>query len=124
MGRLTDIALFRWDSSSAWTGAHPAADLLRSGIVDPDELFAELDNLEIAAGGDQWRVEVFSISDHDDHRWIQLVVHGQSEHMITLRLLPDAKLEDAIPALSEWLEDPEHRSHVIDATIMSFGSHN
>ena len=116
MGRLTDLALFRWDSSSDWTGTHPASDLLRSGIVDPDDLFAELDNLEIAAGGDQWRVEVFSISDLEDHRWIQLVVHGESEHMITLRLLPGARLEDAIPALSDWLSAPDKSSHLIDAT--------
>jgi hypothetical protein len=120
MGRLADIALFKWDSSSAWTKPHPASDLLRSGIVDPDELFTELDNLEIAAGGGQWRVEVFSISDHEDHRWIQLVVHGESEHMITLRLLPGARLEDAVPALSDWLEAPEHRSHMIDVDA---GSH-
>jgi hypothetical protein len=124
MGRLTDIALFKWDSSSSWTGSQVASDLLRSGAVDPDELFAELDNLEIAAGGDQWRVEVFSISDHDDHRWIQLVVHGQSEHMITLRLLPDARLEDAIPALSDWLAAPENRSHVIDTTELALAFRN
>jgi len=115
MGRLTDLAFLKWDSFSKWTGSHPASDLLTSGIVDPDDLFAELDNLEIAAGGDQWRVEVYSITDHEDHRWIQLIVHGESEHMITLRLLPGARLDDAVPALSDWLEAPGTRPHVIDA---------
>jgi hypothetical protein len=116
MGRLSDLALFKWDSTSRWGGAHPATDLLTSGVVDPDELFAELDNLEIAAGGGQWRVEVFSISDQEDHRWIQLIVRGSAEHMITLRLLPGARLEDAVPALSDWLSAADHDSHIIDAT--------
>ena len=123
MGRFTDLALFKWDSGSRWTGSHPASDLLTSGVVDPDDLFADLDNLEIAAGGGQWRVEVYSISDHDDHRWIQLVVHGESEHMITLRLQPGARVEDALPALSEWLEAPGAQPHIIDA-IGSTEAHN
>ena len=116
MGSYSDLAFLKWDSSSDWDGSHPASELLTSGIVDPDELFAELDNLEIAAGGGNWRVEVFSISDHQDHRWIQLVVHGETEHMITLRVLPGARLDDALPALSEWLAAPATRPHVIDTT--------
>jgi hypothetical protein len=116
MGRLSDLAFLKWDSSSAWFGSPAPADLVTAGIVDPDELFAELDNLEIAAGSGQWRVEVFSISDHDDHRWIQLVVRGESEHMVTLRVLPGTRLEDALPSLSAWLADGAEGSHIIDAT--------
>ena len=116
MGRLSDLALFKWDSSSPWFGSHAPTDLVTSGIVDPDELFAELDNLEVAAGGGQWRVEVFSISDHDGHRWIQLVVRGESEHMVTLRVLPGTRVEDALPSLSEWLVAGRDGSHIIDAT--------
>ena len=116
MGRFSDLAFLKWDSTTPWVGPDVPTDLITSGIVDPDELFAELDNLEIAAGGGQWRVEVFSISDHDNHRWIQLVVRGESEHMVTLRVLPGTRIEDALPSLSGWLEAGGQSSHIIDAT--------
>lgn len=105
-----------WDSSFASFGRHPARDLLTSGIVDPDQVFAELDNLEIAAGEGRWRIEVFSVSDQDDHRWVQISVIGERDYMLTLRLPAGAGAESALPALTDWLERPSAISQIVDAT--------
>lgn len=111
MGRLADIAPPKWDSPCHFDEPNPASDLLTSGFVDPDELFAELDNMEIAAGECRWRIEVFSISDQEGQRWIQLGVRGTTEHMITLRLQPGAGLADALPEVLKSLGTSTRKVH-------------
>jgi hypothetical protein len=104
MGRLADTAPLNWDWSCHFNEPNPASDPLTSGFVDPDELFAELDHMEIAAGEGRWRVEVFSISDQEGQRWIQLAVRGRTEQMITLRLHPGAGLAEAVPEVLKAFE--------------------
>jgi hypothetical protein len=114
--KLHDEPTLGWDSSFAPLGNHPARELLTSGIVDPDQVFAELDNLELAAGDGHWRVEVFSVTDQEQHRWVQISVVGERDYMLTLRLPAGAGASSAIPALTGWLKEPSAISHIVDAT--------
>jgi hypothetical protein len=79
-------------------------------------VFSELDNLELFNGDQHWRVEVFSVSDQNNYRWVQVVVHGEPDRMLTLRLPAGARADCAIPALSERLAHPSVLSHLVDAT--------
>jgi hypothetical protein len=55
-------------------------------------------------------VEVFSVSDHADYRWVQVGLDAPDDHhMLTLRLESGAGPQSALSALSSWLHDPEKR---------------
>ena len=118
--RIPNAALLSsWDSpvpSVGPFGRQPAPGLLTPSTVDPDQVFAELHNLEFAAGGGHWRIEVYSVSDQGDYRWVQMAVAGTHDYMLTVRLPEGAGSETALPALAEWLAAPSAFSHVVDAT--------
>lgn len=75
--------------------------------VTPQELFVALDGRGIAAAGDRYRIEVFSVRDEAGNRWVQLTLAGdRARHMLTLRLRTGDNTQHAIFALSAWLADP------------------
>jgi hypothetical protein len=85
----------------------------RADFVEPQGLFDALDGRELSTPGHRWHVEVFSVSDQAQHRWIQLGLNsGDRPHMLTLRMEPGAGVQHAVMALTSWLGDPaEAQAH-------------
>ena len=65
--------------------------------------------------GDHWHLDIFSVVDESDARWVQLDVVGPEEHLITLRLDRGAPSENVLACVSSWLADPAHEPHVVSA---------
>jgi hypothetical protein len=79
-------------------------------FMDPQLVFEMLDGPDLFVSGRRWRVEVFSVSDHADYRWVQVGLDAPDDHhMLTLRLESGAGPQSALSALSSWLHDPEKR---------------
>jgi hypothetical protein len=74
--------------------------------VTPDELRIALDGEVVSDGERSWRVEVYSISDQQDHRWVQVSLLGEPSWMLTLRVSPEDGIEHIRHTLSTWLADP------------------
>lgn len=75
-------------------------------FVEARHVFDALDGRDLYVSGHSWRMEVFSVSDEAQHRWVQLGLSGEETFMLTLRLNAGASEEPAIEALSSWLGKP------------------
>ena len=85
--------------------------------VPADEIFAALDGQSLSSNSGDWNVYVFSVTDQDDLRWVQLALDGCSRQILTLRLAPTQDPNQAFASLSYFLADPmatdDVRSHVV-----------
>ena len=81
--------------------------------VSPDDLFQELDGHRLSTNGRDWDVRVFSVTDANDSRWIQLALEGQEHKVLTLRLAPTQDSRYAFDALSCFLADPQTTGNVL-----------
>ncbi len=77
--------------------------------MDTQSTFEQLDGRDLVVSHRHWRVQVFSVSDHADNRWVQLGIDGPERRMLTLRLPAEAGPQTAISAISSWLHDPMAR---------------
>jgi len=50
-----------------------------------------------------WRIDVYSIVDANDYRWIQLGIEGPEHRTLLLQLAPFADDGDAIAAIGQWM---------------------
>jgi hypothetical protein len=75
-------------------------------FVEARRVFDALDGHDLYVSGHSWRMEVFSVSDEAQHRWVQLGLSGDQTFMLTLRLNAGAGEQPAIEALSSWLGRP------------------
>jgi hypothetical protein len=97
-----------------WNGAFTK---IRSG-VSTHELLEELRGRMIAAAGDSWRIEVYSIVDDSTHRWIQLGLAGREERTVLLKLPYLADADDAIGSIAHWVRDSSCQHAVVDVTTL------
>jgi hypothetical protein len=88
-------------------------------FTHPSRLFEALDGQEVVAQGDTWRVEVYSVCDVADTRWIQFSVSGPSWQMGSVQLTAGQGLGAALRAISSWLDDPAHTTSGITAIFHS-----
>lgn len=86
----------------------------RPQIQTPEELFSAIDGRDLSILGRHWRVEVFSVSEIGGHRYVQLALRGGSDHMLTLRVMPDAEPYQLIPRLLTWLARPGLTGEIVD----------
>jgi hypothetical protein len=67
--------------------------------------------------GRAWNVCVFSVTDMNDNRWVQLALDGGDRKVLTLRLTPSQHPQQAFDSLSCFLTDPlatpDVYSHVV-----------
>jgi hypothetical protein len=70
-----------------------------------ERLFRLLDGKWVAVEGRHWRTEVFCVADEVGSRWIQVGLHGPTEHMLTLRTSPTDSLDWLLRMLTLWLTD-------------------
>jgi hypothetical protein len=68
-----------------------------------ERLFRLLDGRWVVVEGRHWRTEVFSVADEVGSRWIQVGLHGPTEHMLTLRTSPTDSLDRLLRMLTSWL---------------------
>ncbi len=87
---------------------------IRGEIEGPKALFTALDGRELALRGCLWRVEVFSVSEISGRHYVQLAVRGESDHMLTLRVMPHAEIRQVILSLLAWLEHPGAVGEIVD----------
>lgn len=74
--------------------------------LPPDELFAALDGQCLSVDGRAWNIYVFSVTDMNDNRWVQLALEGRHRRVLTLRLPPSHHREEAFASLCCFLTDP------------------
>jgi len=84
----------------------PYQPVAKEEFVEARREFDALDGRDLCVSGHCWHMEVFSVSDERQHRWIQLGLSGDQTFMLTLRLNAGASDEPAIEALSSWLGKP------------------
>ena len=75
-------------------------------FVEPQRLFEALDGRDLSVSDRHWHLEVFSVTDQAQHRWVQVGLKGDQEFMLTLRLNSGAGAQPCLQALSSWLGDP------------------
>ena len=86
---------------------------LSAPVTTADELFRSLEGTDVLLGGDRWHVDVFSVIDEVDARWVQLGLIGAREHLLTLRLDRGAPSESVLACVSAWLADPAKETRVV-----------
>jgi hypothetical protein len=100
-----------------------------SNTTPADELFRSLDGRTVVVGQRQWCIEVYSVRDRDDARWVQLALVGLPQHPLAMRLVAGDGVRSVIQALTSWLRNPETtsdqtaapRSHLL-STLVSSGA--
>ena len=75
-------------------------------VVPPDEFFSALDGQCLSVDGRAWNVCVFSVTDANEKRWVQLALEGRDRKVLTLRLATSHVPEEAVASLSCFLVDP------------------
>jgi hypothetical protein len=74
----------------------------------PDDVFDALDGREIVADRAIWRLQVYSVSDYDGGRWIQLgLLRPGTCRMRTVRVTSDDQPEHILVALQSLLRDDD-----------------
>src|SRR5262249_4901144 len=91
----------RGTAAAMWTPTPARAPRMRA--ESPQEIFEALDELEVSAGGREWRLEVFGVVTDEAATWVQLRLSGCAEHMLTLKLRPADTAQDAIATIVAWL---------------------
>ena len=79
---------------------------MSASAVPPDDFFHALDGQCVSVDGRAWILCVFSVTDADENRWVQLALEGRDRKVLTLRLAPSHHPEHAFVSLSCFLTDP------------------
>ena len=88
---------------------------LAAPVSTADDLYQALDGADVLLDGKSWHVDVFSVVDESDARWVQLELIGPQEHLITLRLDRGAPSRNVLACVSTWLADPALEPRVVSA---------
>jgi len=84
-----------------------------ASAVPPDEIFNALDGQRLSVDGRAWSVCVFSVTDANENRWVQLVLEGGDRKVLTLKLAPSHQPQHAFVSLSCFLTDPLAATNVL-----------
>jgi len=88
-----------------------------ASAVPPDEFFNALDGQRLLVGGHAWSVCVFSVTDANENRWVQLALEGGDRKVVTLCLEPSHDLGKAFASLSSFLADPHAAPNVLSHVV-------
>lgn len=81
--------------------------------VAPDQLFSALDGTQLSVDGSAWRVEVFSVIDEPERRWVQLALEGADRNILTVRLDHSESPRQVVEQLSTWIHDPLAATNIL-----------
>jgi hypothetical protein len=88
-----------WANQTGWNGLDGATH----HPIGADELFETLDGRSITTPQGAWFIEIQSIFDEGDYRWVQLTLTGHPPYSLTFRVNPGDDADEASRALSLWL---------------------
>ena len=98
-----------WEIAKRGRGNHLARQTYRdmsASCIPPEEIFKGLDGHCLSVDGREWNVCVFSVSDTNESRWVQLALEGRNRQVLTLRLAPSQNPQQAVASLFCFLTDP------------------
>jgi len=95
-------------------GVSPFLTAQKSIAPDPDELFGDLDGRELLVAGRSWRIEVFSVGDFDNGRWVQLGLSSDESYMLTLHCAPFEAADRLMAAVRSWLDSPSENNQILN----------
>ena len=85
-----------------------------SAFCSTEALFEALEGRLVTVAGRNWTIEVFSISEDHEARWLQLALRGESEYTLMLRLGALQGAGHAVQILSSWLAWPVQNSNILN----------
>ena len=83
---------------------------------DCEAMLATLDGWAFAVQGKAWTVEPYGAWEADGFRWIQLALHGERSHRLTLRIQSRADIAEAMSRLASWIAAPAERDDVLNVS--------
>jgi hypothetical protein len=102
---------------TAWISNVPppeiGGDELMSGTELSALLFQELDGRSVSTCDRTWCIRVFSITEENGWRWLQLSLDGDPDYAVTVRANPTDSADQTLRALSAWLAAPSKTHHVV-----------
>jgi hypothetical protein len=66
-------------------------------------LFQALDGHQLTASRKTWRLEVYSIVDEGETRWIQVALHGLESHELMVAAPRSSDAKQIMAALKTWI---------------------
>lgn len=66
-------------------------------------IFQALDGHQLTASKKTWRMEVYSISDEGETRWIQVALHGLESHELMVAAPRSSDAKQIVSALRTWI---------------------
>jgi hypothetical protein len=79
-----------------------------------EALFEALEGRVVTVAHQSWRIEVFSISEEREARWLQLALRGEPGYTLMLRLGALQGPKHAVQILSTWLARPAQNSNILN----------
>ncbi len=83
-------------------------------VVRPERLRAALEGRAVTVSDRSWRLEVYSVTDRDGRRWVQLALEGEPHYMLTLNLTMGAGAKRALNALASCLSNPSDAGGILN----------
>jgi hypothetical protein len=83
-------------------------------VVQPERLRAALEGRAVTVSDQSWRLEVYSVTDRDGRRWVQLALEGEPHYMLTLNLTMGAGAQRALNALASCLANPSEAGGIVN----------
>jgi hypothetical protein len=71
--------------------------------ISRERLFDALDGRTVGLFHRRWEIRVFSITEQNGWRWLQVTLAGNPEHMLTLRTSVWAGVNETLREISRWL---------------------
>jgi hypothetical protein len=81
--------------------------------TDREQIFTALDGRHVQIFQRKWRVCVFSVSEDDGGRWLQLSLEGEPHYMVTVRASFQKTADDTLHALARWVANPSTVNSVL-----------
>jgi hypothetical protein len=97
---------------TAWISNVPLPEIGVDGLMS-ELLFQELDGRNVSTFDRTWCIRVFSITEENGWRWLQLSLDGEPDYAVTVRANPTDSADQTLRALSAWLAAPSKTHHVV-----------
>jgi hypothetical protein len=101
-------------SANGIGGDHARQTPVQPESLRPDDLFKALDGVTIEVRDNRWSVEVYSVTDRNTRRWIQIGLRGAGLRMVTLRTGMARGVSGLLGPLSRWIASSTPSGRVLD----------
>jgi len=86
----------------------------RKEPLTPQGLLERLDGIPVTSLRQTWQIEVYSVSDEDGWRWVQLGLRGNPSYSLIVRTVPTEGVQHVLEALTKWLAKPSATERILD----------